>query len=103
MKATFTEPMLLLPARTSPEGANCAYELKLDGYRALAIKTFKTGSTNERFLYGEGSVDSKGTIIQQILLLLTEFRRRVRGAARLRNCLPSQTLVSTPALSSRNS
>jgi bifunctional non-homologous end joining protein LigD len=31
--------MLLLPARTLPEGANWEYELKLDGYRALAIKT----------------------------------------------------------------
>ena len=39
IKATFTEPMLLLPARTLPEGANWAYELKLDGYRALAVKT----------------------------------------------------------------
>jgi ATP-dependent DNA ligase len=38
-RATFTEPMLLLPARTLPEGANWAYELKLDGYRALAVKT----------------------------------------------------------------
>jgi ATP-dependent DNA ligase len=37
IKATFTEPMLLLPARTLPEGANWAY--KLDGYRALVIKT----------------------------------------------------------------
>jgi len=31
--------MLLLPAETLPEGAGWAYELKLDGYRALAIKT----------------------------------------------------------------
>jgi ATP-dependent DNA ligase len=31
-KAAFTEPMLLLPSRTLPEGANWAYELKLDGY-----------------------------------------------------------------------
>ena len=38
-KATFTEPMLLLPARALPEGANWAYELKLDGYRAMAVKT----------------------------------------------------------------
>jgi bifunctional non-homologous end joining protein LigD len=38
-QANFTEPMLLLPARELPEGANWAYELKLDGYRALAIKT----------------------------------------------------------------
>jgi len=39
IKATFTEPMLLLPASTLPEGANWIYELKLDGYRALAVKT----------------------------------------------------------------
>ncbi len=31
--------MLLLPASTLPEGGNWAYEVKLDGYRALAIKT----------------------------------------------------------------
>src|SRR5882724_9224717 len=31
--------MLLLPTRELPEGANWAYELKLDGYRALAVKT----------------------------------------------------------------
>ncbi len=30
--------MLLVAARSLPEGANWAYELKLDGYRALAIK-----------------------------------------------------------------
>jgi ATP-dependent DNA ligase len=37
--AAFIEPMLLLPAYILPEGANWAYELKLDGYRALAINT----------------------------------------------------------------
>jgi ATP-dependent DNA ligase len=37
--AAFIEPMLLLPAPTLPEDANWTYELKLDGYRALAIKT----------------------------------------------------------------
>jgi ATP-dependent DNA ligase len=37
MDAAFTEPMMLLPARAMPEGANWAYEL--DGYRALAVKT----------------------------------------------------------------
>ena len=39
IRAAFTEPMLLLPTRTLTEGANWAYELKLDGYRALAVKT----------------------------------------------------------------
>jgi DNA ligase D-like protein (predicted ligase) len=38
--------MLLVPSRTLPEGANWAYELKLDGYRALAVKT--TGKVHLR-------------------------------------------------------
>src|SRR5258706_4817996 len=38
-KAAFIEPMLLLRTNTLPEGAKWLYEIKLDGYRALAIKT----------------------------------------------------------------
>ena len=38
-KVGFVEPMLLLASETLPEGADWAYELKLDGYRALVIKT----------------------------------------------------------------
>jgi ATP-dependent DNA ligase len=38
-KAAFIEPMLLLRAETLPEGHAWQYELKLDGYRALGIKT----------------------------------------------------------------
>lgn len=38
-RARLIEPMLLLPAETLPEGLGWTYELKLDGYRALAIKT----------------------------------------------------------------
>src|SRR5216684_2262734 len=37
--AAFVEPMLLLRADTLPEGNAWQYELKFDGYRALAIKT----------------------------------------------------------------
>jgi ATP-dependent DNA ligase len=37
--AGFIEPMLLLQASRLPEGANWCYELKLDGYRAQAIRT----------------------------------------------------------------
>jgi ATP-dependent DNA ligase len=37
-KAAFVEPMLLLRAETLPEGEAWQYELKFDGYRALAIK-----------------------------------------------------------------
>src|SRR5712691_11286909 len=38
-KAAFVEPMLLLRADNLPEGDAWQYELKFDGYRALAIKT----------------------------------------------------------------
>jgi ATP-dependent DNA ligase len=38
-KAAFVEPMLLLRAENLPEGDAWQYELKFDGYRALAIKT----------------------------------------------------------------
>jgi DNA ligase D-like protein (predicted ligase) len=39
MAARFIEPMLLLRTQKLPEGVDWQYELKLDGYRALAIKT----------------------------------------------------------------
>ena len=35
----FIGPMLLTPAKRLPEGPNWSYELKLDGFRALAIKS----------------------------------------------------------------
>ena len=35
----FIEPMLLLRTERLPEGPEWLYELKFDGYRALAIKT----------------------------------------------------------------
>ena len=38
-KAKFIEPMLLLRTEKLPEGLDWLVELKLDGYRALAIKT----------------------------------------------------------------
>ena len=38
-KARFVEPLLLLRSEALPEGRNWAYELKLEGYRALAIKS----------------------------------------------------------------
>src|SRR6516225_2153782 len=37
-KARFIEPMLLQRTESLPEGSKWAYEVKLDGYRALAIK-----------------------------------------------------------------
>jgi bifunctional non-homologous end joining protein LigD len=38
-KAAFIEPMLLLRTEKLPEGPEWVYELKLDGYRPLAIKS----------------------------------------------------------------
>ena len=38
-KARFIEPMLLQLADSLPEGDQSAYEVKLDGYRVLAMKT----------------------------------------------------------------
>ena len=37
--ATFIEPMLLLRTEKLPQGADWLYEIKLDGYRALFIKS----------------------------------------------------------------
>jgi len=39
VKARFVEPMLLLPKEKLSEGVNWLYEIKLDGYRAVAIKS----------------------------------------------------------------
>jgi DNA ligase D-like protein (predicted ligase) len=39
IKPGFIEPMLLLRTEKLPEGPDWAYEIKLDGYRALAFKT----------------------------------------------------------------
>jgi DNA ligase D-like protein (predicted ligase) len=39
IKADFTQPMLLVRTERLPEGLDWLYELKLDGYRALAIKS----------------------------------------------------------------
>jgi ATP-dependent DNA ligase len=38
-KASFIEPMLLLPTKKLPEGSDWLIALKLDGHRALAIKS----------------------------------------------------------------
>jgi DNA ligase D-like protein (predicted ligase) len=38
-KAEFVEPMECLPVSKLPEGPQWVYEIKLDGYRAVAVKT----------------------------------------------------------------
>ena len=39
--AHFIQAMLLLGTEKLPEGSNWSYELKLDGYRAIAFKSGK--------------------------------------------------------------
>jgi hypothetical protein len=39
VKAAFIEPMLLLRKEKLPEGDEWLYEIKLDGYRAIAFKS----------------------------------------------------------------
>jgi DNA ligase D-like protein (predicted ligase) len=39
VKARFIDPMLLLKTEKLPEGPDLLYEIKLDGYRAIAFKT----------------------------------------------------------------
>jgi hypothetical protein len=38
IKAAFIQPMLLLRAERLPEGRDWLYEMKFDGYRAIAAK-----------------------------------------------------------------
>jgi ATP-dependent DNA ligase len=47
--AAFVEPMLLLRKEKLPEGPDWLYEVKLDGYRALAIKTGKKVRLRSRY------------------------------------------------------
>jgi bifunctional non-homologous end joining protein LigD len=46
--AGFIEPMLLVRSETLPEGPDWAYELKLDGYRALAFKSYGVAHLRSR-------------------------------------------------------
>jgi ATP-dependent DNA ligase len=39
-KAAFIEPMDCLPVPKLPEGSQWLWEIKLDGYRAVAVRNF---------------------------------------------------------------
>jgi bifunctional non-homologous end joining protein LigD len=65
--------MLLLPAETLPEGAGWTYELKLDGFRAIGIKTG-----------GEVRFRSRND---------KDFNRKYPAIARTLTALPDETVV----------
>jgi ATP-dependent DNA ligase len=49
-KPRFVDPMLLLRTDTLPEGLDWGYEIELDGYRAVALKTGGKVSLRSRIL-----------------------------------------------------
>lgn len=65
--------MLLLPAETLPEGTGWTYELKLDGYRALGIRTGGTVRLRSR--------NDK------------DFNRKYPAIARALAALPDETVI----------
>lgn len=74
IRAQFIEPMLLLPTSNLPEGDAWAYELKLDGYRAIAIKT-----------NGRVQLRSRNN---------KDFRRRYPTVAAALSALPEETVIN---------
>jgi hypothetical protein len=81
--------MLLVRSDTLPEGPSWAYELKLDGYRALGIKSYGVAHLRSR---NNKSFDGKYPAIVQALARGPEYRNhclwrastlRSMGAARL--------------------
>lgn len=73
MKARFIEPMLLLRTEKLPEGPDWQYELKFDGYRALAIKSG-----------GKVMLRSRND---------NDFNGRYPGIAKAMAALPDETVV----------
>ena len=73
MKARFIEPMLALAVKELPTGPEWAYELKLDGYRALGLKS--AGAVR---LYSRNVKDFSG---------------RFPSVTRALDALPDETLI----------
>ena len=73
IKAKFVEPMLLQRTDSLPDGTDFAYEVKLDGYRALGIKT-------------DGKVHLRSRNNK-------DFNSRYPGIARALGTLPDETVI----------
>jgi bifunctional non-homologous end joining protein LigD len=72
-KAAFVEPMLCLAVAQLPEGQEWQYELKLDGYRALGIKSA-----------GKVQLRSRND---------KDFGFRYQAIARALDCLTNETVI----------
>jgi ATP-dependent DNA ligase len=72
-KAEFIEPMLLLRTEKLPEGPDWLFELKLDGYRALAVK--------------------KGGKVQLRSRNDNDFNRRYSGIVQALSSMPDETVI----------
>jgi len=73
LTARFIPPMLLQQVQSLPEGPNWAYEVKLDGYRALAIK-----SNGKALLRSRNNRD---------------FNAKYPGMVRALGALPDETVI----------
>src|SRR6476661_598763 len=73
IKARFVEPMLLQRTDSLPDGTHFVFEVKLDGYRALGIKT-----SGKVYLRSRNNKD---------------FNSRYPGIARALGTLPEETVI----------
>jgi ATP-dependent DNA ligase len=90
-KAAFVEPMDCLPVPKLPEGSQWIWEIKLDGYRALAVKSGsyvtlfsrRRNSRNKKFPYVvEALADlPEGTVVDGELVGLDEAGENHRRQA----------------------
>ena len=74
-RAGFIEPMLCVPMKELPEGPAWEYELKLDGYRALGLK-----SGGRARLFSRNGKD---------------FSARFPSVTRALDSLPDETLIDS--------
>jgi bifunctional non-homologous end joining protein LigD len=70
-KARFIEPMRLQRTASLPEGANWGYEVKLDGFRALAIQT--SGKVLLRSRSNKGFNSKYPAVVKALTALLDEI------------------------------
>src|SRR6266481_4704740 len=84
-EASFVEPMECLSVSKLPEGSNWVWEVKLDGYRALAVKSNagvtlfsrRQKSLNRQFPYIVDALASlpEGTVVDGELVALDDSGR----------------------------